>query len=45
MFSYIYDLYEDYKLICKEKDVKPIDIEKGWYTHFIELTTKPEDYE
>lgn len=45
IISHIYDVYEDYKIICKFKDIIPIDIEDKWYTHFIELTTKTKDYE
>lgn len=38
--SHIYDLYEDYKILCKEKQVKPIDIENSdWYEHFNKLKT------
>jgi hypothetical protein len=43
--SYIYDLYEDYKELCKTKAIEPININSEWYIHFIELTSKPEDYE
>lgn len=34
LLSKIYDLYEEYKLLCKEEDIEAIDILDGWYTHF-----------
>ena len=37
--EHVYDLYEDYKLLCKKHNIEPLDINyKGyWYKHFLEL--------
>ena len=44
-FSKVYDMYEDYKLLCTKLNIQYFDILDEWYTHFTILESKDKNNE
>ena len=38
LISNLYDLYEEYEILCNDLNIEPLDFENPkWYKHFNEL--------